>query len=447
MIGADSAEDPPTRTLEQVQPRMMTTPSPLVRLRTLPLALTLILVTTAMPVDLRAPTGWDGVIEPLDLALNLLLYMPLGLALWRWPWARLLLVAAALSTGIEFSQYWNSDRHPSPGDVVTNAAGAVLAAAWFRRRRDTGEPGPERFAVGRRGLVAAGTLFVGLIALGQVPAEPVALADWDPEYPLLLGNETTGDRPWRGTIETLAVLPVRLSAGQLRAASRDPAEVMGLACVTRSTEVLTGGPGLALDAGAAHDVAAAALAAGGVAIVARIVPADVDQKGPARIVSFSAGTQRRNLDLGQEERGLVFRFRTPLSGENGARRPVETGEVLAAGRAVTVAAGYDGRVARICVDGQLRARENLAAEACLVPVLADEELPALCAALGAAATLIGLQLLRGRRGAGVLAALVGLGCVATLPWLLPGLAVALAAMPWWVAGGVAGVAAVAVAAR
>lgn len=426
---------------------MPMSPAAPLRLRLLPLALTLILVTTAMPVDLRAPTGWDGVIEPLDLALNLLLYVPLGLALWHWPWARLLLVAAALSTGIEFSQYWNSDRHPSPGDVATNAAGAVLAAAWLRRRRAGREPGPARLAVGRRGMVAVATLLVGLVAVGHVPAGPVGLADWDPEYPLLLGNETTGDRPWRGTLETLAVLPVRLSAGQLRAASSDPAVVMGMACVTRSAEVLTGGPGLALEAGAARDLASAAEAAGGVAIIARIVPADVVQRGPARIVSFSSGTRLRNLDLGQEERGLVFRFRTPLSGENGARRPVETGDVLQAGRAITVAAGFDGRVARICVDGHLRARENLAAEACLVPVLADEELPALCAVLGAAATLAGLWVLRGRRGAGIVAALVGLGFVAALPWLLPGLAVALAAMPWWAAGGAAGVAAVTVAAR
>ncbi|MBK8167472.1 MAG: VanZ family protein [bacterium] len=426
---------------------MTKTPAPLLRLRTLPLALTLILVTTAMPVDLRAPTGWDGVIEPLDLALNLLLYVPLGLALWRWPRARLLLVATALSAGIEVSQYWNSDRHPSPGDVVTNAAGAVLAAAWIRRRRVGDASGPERFVAGRRGLVAAGTLLVGLVALGQVPAGPVALADWEPEYPLLLGNEATGDRPWRGTLESLALLPVPLSAAQLRAASRDPAEVMGHACITRSADVMAGGAGFALEADAARDLAAAAQAAGGVAVIARIVPADVEQKGPARIVSFSSGTRLRNLDLGQEERGLVFRFRTPLSGENGTRRPVETGAVLAAGRAVTVAAGYDGRVARICVDGHLRARENLAADACLIPFLADEELPALCAVLGAAATLAGLQVLRGRRGAGVLAALIGLGFVAALPWLLPGLAVALAAMPWWVAGGMAGVAAVSVAAR
>ena len=418
------------------------------RLRTLPLALGLILVTTAMPVDLRAPTGWDGVIEPLDLALNLLLYVPLGLALWRWPRARLLLVAAALSTAIEVSQVWNSDRHPSPGDVATNAAGAVLAAAWVRRRRRVAPYlDPASLAVGRRGLVAATAALLGVVALGQVPAGPVALADWDPEYPLLLGNEATGDRPWQGTLELLAVLPERLSAGQLREASRRPARAMAAACVVQPATTLAGGPALSLGPDAARDLAAAAQAAGGVAVVARIVPANVGQKGPARILSFSSGTRLRNLDLGQEERGLVFRFRTPLSGENGTRRPVETGDVLEAGRAVTVAAGYDGRVARLYVDGRLHGRENLAAEACLVPVLADEELPALCAVLGGALTLVGLWLLRGRRGAAAAAATAGLAFVAALPWLLPGLALALAAMPWWVAGGAAGVAAVTAAAR
>lgn len=426
---------------------MTTKPAPAVRLRLLPLALALILVTTAMPVDLRAPRGWDGVIEPLDLLLNLLLYLPLGLALWRWPHARLLLAAAALSTAIEISQGWNSDRHPSPGDVATNAAGALLAAAWVRRRRRAaGVLDPERFAVGRRGLVATVALLAGLVALGQAPAKSVAVADWDPQYALLLGNETSGDRPWRGTLESLAVLPARLSAGQLRAASRNPARVMGLACVTQASTALAGGPAVALEPDLARDLALAAQDAGGVAVVARIIPTDVEQKGPARILSFSNGTRLRNLDLGQEEGALVFRFRTPLTGENGTRRPVETGDVLAAGRAVTVAAGYDGRVARIYVDGRLHGRENLAAEACLVPVLADEELPALCAVLGGAATLLVLRLLRGRRRSLAIAAAAGLGFTAALPWLLPGLAQALAAMPWWVAGGVAGVAAVAIAA-
>ncbi|MBM4131537.1 hypothetical protein FJ250_11025 [bacterium] len=421
--------------------------SPPTPLRLLPLALALILVTTAMPVDLRAPTGWDGAIEPLDLLLNLLLYLPLGLALWRWPRARLLLAAAALSTAIEISQGWNSDRHPSPGDVAANAAGALLAAAWVRRRRRAARPvDPERFAVGRRGLIATGALLAGLVALGQAPAKSVTLADWDPQYALLLGNETTGDRPWRGTLESLAVLPARLSAGQLRAASRHPARVAGLACVTHTSTALAGGPPVALEPDLARDLALAAQDAGGVAVVARIVPTDIEQKGPARILSFSAGARLRNLDLGQEERALVFRFRTPLTGSNGTRRPVETGDVLAAGRAVTVAAGYDGRVARVYVDGRLHGRENLAAEACLAPVLADEELPALCAVLGGAATLMALGLLRGRRRAVAMAAAAGLAFTAALPWLLPGLALALAAMPWWMAGGGAGVAAVAIAA-
>ncbi len=30
-------------------------------------------------------------------------------------------------------------------------------------------------------------------------------SNWDPDYPLLLGNERTGDRPWLGTIEQLAL--------------------------------------------------------------------------------------------------------------------------------------------------------------------------------------------------------------------------------------------------
>jgi hypothetical protein len=43
------------------------------------------------------------------------------------------------------------------------------------------------------------------------------------------------------------------------------------------------------------------------------------QEGPARIVSNSASTLRRNFTLGQQGSDLVVRVRTPETGENGAR--------------------------------------------------------------------------------------------------------------------------------
>ena len=48
------------------------------------------------------------------------------------------------------------------------------------------------------------------------------------------------------------------------------------------------------------------------------------QVGPARIVTLSGGTNRRNFTLGQEGENLVFRLRTPLAGDNGTPPELES---------------------------------------------------------------------------------------------------------------------------
>lgn len=46
-------------------------------------------------------------------------------------------------------------------------------------------------------------------------AAPGSLADWDESFVLVLGNETTGERPWQGVIRMLAVHDRALSAAQI----------------------------------------------------------------------------------------------------------------------------------------------------------------------------------------------------------------------------------------
>jgi glycopeptide antibiotics resistance protein len=58
--------------------------------------------------------------------LNVVLFVPLGVAIgvWRRPWW--LVGAAAGSVAIELTQHLLPNRSPDPWDVVTNTAGAVL---------------------------------------------------------------------------------------------------------------------------------------------------------------------------------------------------------------------------------------------------------------------------------------------------------------------------------
>lgn len=54
---------------------------------------------------------------------------------------------------------------------------------------------------------------------GQLQEQSRAISgnfsNWDPNYPLLLGNERTGDRPWLGNIEQLAMYEGPMSAEQV----------------------------------------------------------------------------------------------------------------------------------------------------------------------------------------------------------------------------------------
>ena len=79
-------------------------------------------------------------------------------------------------------------------------------------------------------------------------------------------------------------------------------------------------------------------------IEAVITPANVTQTGPARIVSFSTDTGRRNFTLGQDGEQLVLRLRTPATGPNGVN-PQAALCKIEAGKLVYVAVTYrDGKL-------------------------------------------------------------------------------------------------------
>ncbi len=42
------------------------------------------------------------------------------------------------------------------------------------------------------------------------------LSNWNPEYPLLIGNERTGDRPWRGRVFALDITDAATPAASVR---------------------------------------------------------------------------------------------------------------------------------------------------------------------------------------------------------------------------------------
>lgn len=93
--------------------------------------------------------------------------------------------------------------------------------------------------------------------------------------------------------------------------------------------------------GVAERLLAACRAANTLAIDVTITTADRQQTGPARILTFSSDPYHRNFTLGQEGDRLVFRLRTPETGENGMNPETTVGRGIPAGEPQRVAVRYE----------------------------------------------------------------------------------------------------------
>ncbi len=411
----------------------MTTP---LRLHLLPLALGLVVFGTAVPLELQATQPWTFSASPSDVAVNVLLYLPLGLCLWRRPLALSLALGALMSLAIETLQMRYAGRHPALFDVLANTLGVAsgaLAGRWLARH---GRPEPHRLRLGRHAIAAAAVAALALLLGWTTRAPHGVMENWAPGYALLLGNEATGDRPWRGRIDALALLPRPLARAELAAASRlsdpqvrDSLQARG-AWLLPAPVVLQGDVGpMQLPPEVARRFTDEAMRHGGFSVVARITPEDEAQRGPARIISLSQDPFHRNFDLGQEGRRLMFRVRTPITGPNGMAPHTLTAPVLQAHRPATLAASFDGTVARVMVDGEVRGRRDLAAPGCWLPMACDSDLAFAAGLFGALAAVIAIALAgpASVRRAALTGAMSGLAAAALLRALQVGAGTLLAA--------------------
>lgn len=119
-----------------------------------------------------------------DFVANLVLFLPLGVALALLPWSarRTAVAAALLSTGIEFTQGFVPGRYSSLPDVVLNTLGALLGVALVRSAPRWLDPSPR--VAGRLSL-AASLAAAGVVALSSsllapsIPPSPL-FGQWTP---------------------------------------------------------------------------------------------------------------------------------------------------------------------------------------------------------------------------------------------------------------------------
>ena len=369
-----------------------------------------LLIVIGSLVPGRFVGSWSAVVANLEagasLAIHepalgticerLIAFFPLGWLLWRAsvatlrrPWVFSCVAVSLFALVVELAQSLVDTRHARLTDFLLAMAFGWLGAgvaAWLGA-----PPSPSKV---RRlllaGLLTGNAVLMYVLVESQLGAE---IRGWDCDFPLVVANESTGDRPWRGRIRGIAIYPRALAADD--AAHLATVQFAGEGWRTRQgagallvyqfdraragrlPQALPNGPELDLllppdrpwawrpGVGALevlgpsvirgnrspHELCAAILKSGAFAVEVEVASADMAQEGPARIVSYSSGPEQRNFTLGQELGALVFRVRTPWNGPNGTNRPLETTDGVLAGGWHHVVATYGQGTAQLFLDG------------------------------------------------------------------------------------------------
>jgi len=187
------------------------------------------------------------------------------------------------------------------------------------------------------------------ISTRHVAGDP---SNWEDGFRLALGNELTGDRPWRGELHRVAlyaraldsseiahsaqagrdeapagalvVYDFREGAGQVVRDTSDRGAPLNLRVKDTSTVRWLNGGGLRIidstliaSAEPATKLIEAVNQSKALTIEAWIKPANITQAGPARIVTLSKDPGSRNFTLGQKADAYEVRFRTTVTSPNG----------------------------------------------------------------------------------------------------------------------------------
>lgn len=333
----------------------------------------------------------------LDIPRNVILFLPMGFGL-----ASLLdrhgmslrsmlfvtsIAGLIVTVTVESLQIFQPDRTPNFFDLAANTLGAAVGvgclALWQFRDKLV-------FAIGRklipRNVIVAYVAYLSLmfllvwaLMLGFRPG------GWDAGYRLALGNELTSDRPWQGSVGDLLILDravdpsvtEQLMGGHIPTELRSSVvadysfrKANGLSertailpdLVSRGEEDPQPGPGgidlngetwLATSSPVA-ELAGRVNRSGQFTIALTVATFDKSQTGPARIVTISRDPNHRNVTVGQEGEHLTFRWRSPLTGENGMTPELEFPDVFTSHEPVRAVLTFDGITARLFRAGEVR---------------------------------------------------------------------------------------------
>ena len=196
---------------------------PGLRLRLLLPSIAVIVIGTMVPTGLRHPSlaYIDNTFTADDFVSNLVLYVPLGIALSGSSLVRAFLVGLTLSTSAEVLQLSYVGCIPSFVDIASSTCGAVvgyLAAMFWRRATGYNPVSLRVYRPLARAAIPIAILGTMMLLFHRPRSD---FSNWDPTYHLAIGNELTGNRPWAGTISEAAIYPFAMAPSQIKSHQRE----------------------------------------------------------------------------------------------------------------------------------------------------------------------------------------------------------------------------------
>ena len=344
-------------------------------------------------------TSFDNTTLFKDIVNNILLFIPLGFSSTAFlqkvkmkPISKiftLIIISAGLSFTVEVLQMFLPSRYPTPADVANNTIGGIIGITcfyiWhpqsFIHILSSVENSIVRNYVTKITLLLFG--YILLLFLILVPWQNTTnLSNWNLTYPLLLGNEQTGDRPWQGYISEVAIADKAVIENEIlrlfdtkNYLNSIGDSLIGFYQLTdrksyqdgngQLPEFLPQGqpPNIVDEKGVALSssywlktktpttlLSKRIRKTSQFTIITTVATADITQTGPARIISLSADTLHRNFTLGQQGTSLDLRVRTPITGENATDIELSVPGVFANTRSHYIVITYSQANLKVYID-------------------------------------------------------------------------------------------------
>jgi glycopeptide antibiotics resistance protein len=326
---------------------------------------------------------FNGFFEPLA---NILLFVPVGLGVSRRIKDRagalfiVLAAGAGFSLFVEVLQVSMPSRTPSAADVLMNSIGAYTGLLWHRREHASVRP-----LVSWRGALAGFVCYAAVLFSLSVYFTPVErfwnLSNWDAAFPLLIGNEATGNRQWYGLVSDVFIIDRVLSREEAIAAFEDREafvnrnRLLGYYTLKHGNYsdregnlpellwipeklaaelpegALPGDHGWLRTGEPVNNATQAISRSSAFTIGATISAAYLDQEGPARILTISQSPYEYNLTVGQQGGSLVFRLRTPFVDRGGSEVAFHVPGFFTDLAARQIIFSYNGSALALYIDG------------------------------------------------------------------------------------------------